>query len=322
MDLQSSFLKVPIEQLKKANRISLKWIEKEIKQPQSYSKDRLKKLKVKLQQTTQDELFQASIVEKRINHLEGVERRNPHDLHIRLNRWLVDYFVYLKSYQSAADLMKSADLMSLCDVDLFKELQQITQQLEQQDCKLLLSWCSENRALLKKAKSGLEFKCRQQEYVHFIKNGKTMDAINYAREHFTAFAADNQQDIYHLMGLLTTKLDTNCLLYKRLLNESQWETLINQFQADFANIHGLTQHPILILALQAGLAALKTHSCHPDKHPHCPVCTADLFKFSEKLPSALLTNTCLRCSVTGTVMNEHNLPMVLPTGFVISEMVF
>eukprot|EP00835_Amoeboradix_gromovi_P003315 NODE_214_length_14327_cov_0.392325.p4 type:complete len:350 gc:universal NODE_214_length_14327_cov_0.392325:4383-3334(-) len=321
MDLQNSFLKVPIELLKKANRLTLKWVEKEIKQPQTYNKDRLKKLKSKLLQTSQDELLQASIVEKRINHLAGVEKQDQYELHTRLNRWLVDYFVYLKSYQSAHDLMQKSDLTNLCDVNLFKELQNITQKLEQHDCTLLLAWCFENRALLKKNKSGLEFRCRQQEYVHIIKSNRTMDAIAYAREHFTAFANDNQQDIYHLMGLLTTKLDTKCSIYYKFLDNSQWDTLITQFQADFASIHGLTQHPILILSLQAGLAALKTQTCHPDKHPHCPVCTPDLHSFSEKLPFSHRTNTCLRCPISGTVMNEHNLPMVLPSGFVVSEMV-
>eukprot|EP00834_Sanchytrium_tribonematis_P006155 NODE_428_length_7645_cov_0.433740.p4 type:complete len:336 gc:universal NODE_428_length_7645_cov_0.433740:3879-4886(+) len=319
--IEKSFLQIPIEQLKKSNRITLKWIEKEIKQTQVYNKDRLKKLKNKLDSTTQEEITNSDIVDQRIQHLDGISNNNELELNTRLNRWLVDYFVYLKCYQSAQFLMENANLSSLCDVELFKELQLITQKLENQNCDLLLKWCSDNRSLLKKSKSTLEFKCRQQEYVHLIKKKQIMQAIDYAREHFSSFASDHQQDIYLLMGLLTTQLKTNCLVYKNLLDEKQWDKLVAQFQTDFANIHGLTQHPILILSLQAGLAALKTNSCHPDKHPHCPVCTKDLFEFSKKLPSSHVTNTVLRCPITGAIMNEHNLPMVLPSGFVMSEQV-
>ena len=321
MDLQCSFLKLPTEQLKRNNRITLKWIEKEIKTTQVYSSDRLKKLKAKLEQTTQDELLQASIVEKRVKHLEGIESNNILDLHTRLNRWLVDYLVYLKCYQSAQALMESENLFSLCDVELYKELQTITQELERRNCKLLLQWCTDNKASLKKSKSSIEFTCRQLEYIQLIKSKDIKNAIEYARQHFTLFANEHQQEIYNLMGLLTTKLDTKCPTYKKLLSDSQWDSLIYQFQTDFATIAGLTEHPILILAIQAGLSALKTKGCHPDKHPHCPCCTTDLYQFSKKLPYSHRTNTCLRCPVTGLVINEDNQPLVLPSGFVISESV-
>ena len=319
--IETSFLKVPIDQLKRSNKITLKWIEKEIKLPSKYDKERLSKLKSKLNDTIKDEMQNADIVNERINHLNEVDNENPSAMHVRLNRWLVDYFVYLKCYESANALMNNSGIERLCDVHLFKELQSITQCISDKQCHSLLKWCQDHKSLLKKMNSSLEFQCRTLEYVQLIKTDQLAPAIAYAQAHFPPFSQEYQEDIYVLLGLLTTQLDTTCKAYAALLHDNRWDNLTTRFQSDFATIHGLTQYPILMMSLQAGLAAMKTRSCQPNKHPHCPCCRPNLYEFASQLPHSHVTNTSLRCPITSDPIDENNSPMVLPSGYVLSSIV-
>lgn len=46
--------------------------------------------------------------------------------------------------------------------------------------------------------------------------------------------------------------------YKALLDESRWDTLIEQFRQENYRLFQLASHSVFTVALQAGLSALKT----------------------------------------------------------------
>lgn len=65
--------------------------------------------------------------------------------------------------------------------------------------------------------------------------------------------------------------------------------------------------------------------CYSDtcdsRNPGCPVCNDCLNKLAEPLPYAHCSQSRLYCYISGTPLNENNLPMVLPNGFVYGEQV-
>ena len=78
---------------------------------------------------------------------------------------------------------------------------------------------------------------------------------------------------------------------------------------------------MLTHTLQAGLTALKTHSCSSrEKNVNCPVCV-EFGELAEGLPTAHFVNSSLVCRMSGRLMDESNPPLVLPNGQVYSTMV-
>lgn len=88
--------------------------------------------------------------------------------------------------------------------------------------------------------------------------------------------------------------------------------------------------PPLLVAIGAGLTALKTPACF--QHPQeggagagsgrvvdCPVCNAPFQQLADELPSAQRSQSTLVCRLSGLPMNEDNPPLVLPSGNVYSQ---
>jgi macrophage erythroblast attacher len=100
--------------------------------------------------------------------------------------------------------------------------------------------------------------------------------------------------------------------------------LVESLKMEVFTLNSLTKQPMLNLTLQAGLTALKTHSCYneEDKNVNCPVCaTASFGILGESLPNAHHVNSSLVCRISGKMMDESNPPLVLPNGYVYSSAV-
>jgi hypothetical protein len=83
----------------------------------------------------------------------------------------------------------------------------------------------------------------------------------------------------------------------------------------------LPTEPLLNLALYAGLASLKLPSCYDQatKNIDCPVCDADLGTLAEEVPLSHHVNSTIVCRLSGKIMDEDNMPMAFPNGYVYSR---
>lgn len=104
------------------------------------------------------------------------------------------------------------------------------------------------------------------------------------------------------------------------MNENRWDQIIEFFKADNYKIHQLPMQSCFTAVLQSGLSSLKTPTCfkkmHSISNPNCPVCQPALNVIAKPLPYAYCQNSKLICSFTGAPLNEHNIPMMLPNGYV------
>ena len=116
-----------------------------------------------------------------------------------------------------------------------------------------------------------------------------------------------------------------------MFDVKRWNSLIVSLKQDIFTLNSLTKQPMLNLTLQAGLTALKTHSCYStpttssllsstsDRNLNCPVCSKESFGIlAESLPNAHHVNSSLVCRISGKLMDESNPPLVLPNGYVYS----
>ncbi|CAG0882041.1 unnamed protein product [Cyprideis torosa] len=310
--------------------------------------EKLAVMKRKAQESLADELEAAQLCKKRLDHIKESESPSP-VVHSawkaqRVDRMLVDYFLRQGYYKTALELVRSSGLQDVTNVDLFLVLREVEDSLGKHETHRALTWCHDNKSRLRKIKSSLEFKLRQQEVIEAIKNGNRLEAVKHAWRHFQgmeeehleeiqktmallAFPSDTGMEEEHLeeiqktMALLAFPSDTDIGIYKDLFSEKRWQELIQQFKTDNYKLYQLSNQPVFTVALQAGLSALKTQKCYKSEstNPSCPVCTDPFRTLARPLPFAHCSQSRLICPVDGTLLNEHNHPMMLPNGHVFGE---
>merc|ERR1719209_893207 len=154
-------------------------------------------------------------------------------------------------------------------------------------------------------KSTLEFNVRLQEFVQLVKAGDRMAAVQHAKKHLAT--GEQVEVVQQAMGLLAFPTDTHVQPYRDLLDASRW--------------HQLTLQSMFTVALQYGLACLKTPHCYKPptfllsslagvvgevrprtgqhRNPECPVCHPALNSLAVSLPYAHCSQSRLICSISG-----------------------
>ena len=86
-------------------------------------------------------------------------------------------------------------------------------------------------------------------------------------------------------------------IVQRWYSPARWAELANLFTETHHQIFSLPPRPLLLIALSAGLSALKTPSCHSKQASStanasstttsvCPICSTELNELARKLPYA------------------------------------
>lgn len=208
----------------------------------------------------------------------------------------------------------------MTNIDIFMNEKEIIESLKNKDTSKCLSWCNENKSKLKKINSNLEFALRQQEFIELVRNQRCVEAVHHARKYFVNLTPSQLIDVQKSMVLLAYVKSADMQSYQELLNDNRWTYLIELFRVENFKIHQIPEQSSFIAVLQAGLSALKTPTCYKKvtavKNPNCPVCHPNLNVIARPLPYAYCSNSKLICSYSGEPINEHNLPMMLPNGYV------
>ncbi|ESK92860.1 Macrophage erythroblast attacher [Moniliophthora roreri MCA 2997] len=248
----------------------------------------------------------------------------------RLDRWLVDWCLRNGKEKTAKQIAKDKDIETLVDISLFGDIRRIETALQQHSCTEALAWCSENKSALKKSKNTLEFDLRLQEYIEYCRAGHKQEAIAYLQKHLTSWQDTHLLQINQASALLAFPPTTHCGPYKRLYDPIRWANLVKTFRQSIYSLNLLPNEPLLNLSLYAGLASLKSLACYDQstKNVDCPVCDGEsgagsqghgLGKLAEDVPLAHHANSTIVCQITGKIMDEDNMPMAFPNGYVYSR---
>ncbi|KAF6764311.1 macrophage erythroblast attacher isoform 1 [Ephemerocybe angulata] len=248
-----------------------------------------------------------------LNHLALIDTNdapNPNEFtrwaDTRLDRWIVDWCLRTAKERTAKQIAKEKHIETLVDIELFTDIRRIESALARHSCTEALSWCSENKAALRKVKSTLEFDLRLQEYIELSRARKSAEAITYLNKYLSQWHETHFPQISQASALLAFPPTTSCGPYRRLYEPIP---------------------PLLHLALYAGLVALKLPACYnpATKNVDCPVCESSgdtplgLGKLAEEVPFSHHSNSTIVCRITGKIMNEDNPPMAFPNGNVYSR---
>ncbi len=163
---------------------------------------------------------------------------------------------------------------------------------------------------------------RQQEFIELVRTQRCVEAVHHARKYFVNLNATQLIDVQKSMVLLAYVKSTDASTYQELLNINRWDQIIELFKQENYKIHQLPEQSSFTAILQAGLSSMKTPTCYRKvtsvKNINCPVCHPSLNLIARQLPYAYCANSKLICAHSGESMNENNVPMMLPNGYVFS----
>lgn len=344
--MEHTTLRVPYEILNKKYRVSQKNIDREVSHL-NQSVNELKKsptisivnkalddvvkglnvVKRKAEESILDEIDAAQTCKRRLEHLKGYFAYDDKSIKAwdkkRLDRLLIDHLFRNGYYDSAKKLAEQSDLEDLTDIDLFLVSQKIEDSLANKDISKCLAWCHDNRSKLKKIKSTLELKLRQQEFIELIKQDRKLEAIIHSRKHLTSNIDDFEpEEFEQTMGLLAFPTKIKEEPYRSLLDDSRWLNLVEHFKQDNFNLHQMNPASVFSVVLQAGLSALKTQHCYPksgQRDSQCPICSTLLNQLAKDVPYPHCSQSKLICALSGEPLNEHNPPLMLPNGYIYGE---
>lgn len=208
-------------------------------------------------------------------------------------------------------VMSFQELVSL---EVYDAERDVVDALKAHKCKPALEWCEQNRSLLKKISSPLEFELHLQEFVELVRKDKQLKAIEYAKQHFGNMHSADMHKIKQAMGSMAFGPNTKIEPYASLYDRLRWDKLVHEFRRSNRSIHALTEHPELLVHLQAGICALKSPPSFESDNIDDPLHHPSMKSLSRGLPYAFHDQSILRCAWSGELMNDQNPPMALPNG--------
>eukprot|EP00271_Cylindrocystis_brebissonii_P003591 TRINITY_DN14734_c0_g1_i1.p1 TRINITY_DN14734_c0_g1~~TRINITY_DN14734_c0_g1_i1.p1 ORF type:complete len:411 (+),score=105.09 TRINITY_DN14734_c0_g1_i1:297-1529(+) len=342
--MEQQLVRVPFEHLKKYIRVTARLVEKDVgavvtgvseaaekglsAEEATRQLDnllaRLHGLKRKLDASCKQEQEQCQRCKARADHLVAMnvgakEEAEKWDC-MRVNRLLIDYMLRSAYYDSAQMLAKVSGLQDLADTAIFVDARKVIDALRRHDCSEALAWCSANKYRLKKSKSSLEFQLRIREMLELVRAEKMLEAIQHARKHLAPWGLTHMKELQQAMATLAFRSSTECLPYKELFAEGQWEVLVRAFQDEFLRMYGMTAESLLHIHLHAGLAALKTPFAEEDGCPlEDPLAQPALRALAAPLPFSKHIRSKLVCRISREMMDGDNPPLVLPNGYAYSR---
>ena len=170
-----------------------------------------------------------------------------------------------------------------------------------------------------------------QQYIELCRQRKLVEAREHGRKYFPqymetqsvkiliaasllAFPPDRSHQYSVLYVLFQLRMNNANAEQQSWYSQSRWDDLAALFTETHHQLFSLPSRPLLLIALSAGLSALKTPSCH-SKHASstanassattsvCPICSTELNELARKLPYAHHTKSYV-----------ENDPVVLPNG--------
>lgn len=258
----------------------------------------------------------------------------------RLDRLMVDYMLRHGYSDSASAMAEHKGMQDLVDIQTFTSMNRIRKALESGSVTEALAWCQENKKELRKMDSDLEFKLRYQQFVELIRSQETarkLEAIAHAKKYLLPYRDTHPDEVSAICGLLvypptynfdsgtgrpnpskrgifplqtSPNYDDNGPLhqviaicpprYTSIYSQIRWQELADSFVASHNALLSLPSSPLLHIALNSGLSALKTPACHSNvQHSTaagyntgnknttvCPICSMELNELAKAVPYA------------------------------------
>ncbi|KAG7193400.1 GID complex subunit containing RING finger motif [Scheffersomyces spartinae] len=182
----------------------------------------------------------------------------------------------------------------LIDFDLFEQLNKVYVSIvRDHDLTLVVNWFNDNRTLLKKINSNLEFEINYCKFLSLVESKQLHEAVKFSEVNLSPYGIKANYQISDLQNyennlaklkengglllFLAVEQNSNSKLkyshlclnenqrfqeYRKVFSKERWESLSRCFVDNFTTMYGIPKNYPLFIYLSAGLASLKTKSCY------------------------------------------------------------
>ncbi|KAK0423707.1 hypothetical protein QR680_008289 [Steinernema hermaphroditum] len=290
--------------------------------------ERLSEISNNLRTSIDTEIAVAQDMEKRLQYFQEAENAKIQPevgafRKERIDRMIIDHLYRTGMFETANMLAEASRIEEISNDRIYQEMKRVEDGLRARDLGPCLDWIFDNRSKLRRIQSDFEVEVRKQECIEMIREDRRIEAIKWIRKFFSTLDKEqwDKRDIPQLMGLVVVGKNTNVKHYKRLYGPERWNYLIAKFRQESAKVFQLNKQSTFSTCLQTGIAALKTPCCQRsnDSKCRCSVCHPDVYDLAEGLPIRHSSQSLLICSHTGEKIDEDNIPMMLPNGYVYGQ---
>ncbi|VDM38525.1 unnamed protein product [Toxocara canis] len=222
--------------------------------------ERLDALQESFSQVVADEMSMAKLLQSRINYLKEVKsvrlpcsiakngsscfKANTDDAwkretwkQQRINRLIIDHLLRSGYFETAQKLAEQSDVEVMCNKSIFMIAKQVEDSLSRHETDRCIEWIMDNKSKLRRLKSNLEIALRIQECIEMVKKGQRMQAVMYARKHFSTLPPQLWTGpVLKVMGLIGFGRTYDIESYKALCSDDKWDMLIELFRQENARI--------------------------------------------------------------------------------------
>ncbi|KAJ1553734.1 hypothetical protein HK405_007063, partial [Cladochytrium tenue] len=140
----------------------------------------------------------------------------------------------------------------------FSKLHTVLEELRAGRVEAAATWARERRAELEARGSDLEFRLVSLRFLAMVADGRSDEALAYARTEFGHFRALHMKEIQRLMGSLVYARRLPRSPYRDLTSAPRQQALEGQFAREFCRTQGRSSESGVAQATAAGVSALPT----------------------------------------------------------------
>jgi len=236
-----------------------------------------------------------------------------------LNLVIADHLSHIGCLESSKKVALRKNQAELVDELRHDVADEIVAGLTKQDLQLALDWSVQNKAILKRSNSTLEFQLHKFAFLSLVEKMEIVVAVKYAKKNFGLFVKEHLEEIQKTMSILAffnpvggKKRKINPQTHS-ILSQENWDALATFFKFECQRARLNDRQSTLQLIVKAGLSVLRTDQCGNNSCIECPCCCSH----DIEVPRASLMRSFILCRCSGLPMVEQAL--ALPNGQVFSE---
>ncbi|CAH8353666.1 unnamed protein product [Eruca vesicaria subsp. sativa] len=241
--------------------------------------------------------------------------------HKLVEKMLVEYFYRQGLFEVGDCLVKEAEVEVDDSLSRALEIHRVTQPLRQKDIEPAMRWISENSEKLKENGPKLELDLISLKYWEMLRQGKSSDALRFAKTHFPKYATLYTGKIRRLIVALLWVKDLENYPHAEEMFSMSWHKTSKELTKQYYNLYDQPSSSQLAVALSAGIQSLpkilklirvmglKKEEWEEMKQLPVDMELGDEFQF----------HSVFVCPVSREQSDEENPPMMMPCRHVLCK---
>uniref|UniRef100_A0A0N4ZMR9 E3 ubiquitin-protein transferase MAEA n=1 Tax=Parastrongyloides trichosuri TaxID=131310 RepID=A0A0N4ZMR9_PARTI len=249
-----------------------------------------------------------------VNKIVVDERRF---LQQRFHRYLTEHLLRIGAVNTAKKYASKYHVEKLTNIEAYVEINNVMEAFDKKNLEPAILWCAQHKSRLKKINSSLTIELKLQDTLSNLQPNNKLEVLNALKKVLSEsnYECSNTK-ISEIIGTIIGAGGCNIQKYNDMVDVKRYNQLKELFIREASKIYGFFGGTPFSISLLLGICAYKSTKCSDQKDSKCITCRPLYMKIGRKLPTASRRNSIILDPISKEVLNENNVPMMLPNGLV------